>query len=67
MFVSIKEETQEFAAKYLCDMSKAIAAVGLASSFFKGMPWFWRISLIIIALVFLIISVIIIEKKGDKK
>ena len=67
MRIVINEAAWEFIAKYLCDMSKAISAVGLASSFFKTLPWDWRIGLVVIAIAFLIISVIIINNKGGKQ
>ena len=67
MLGSLKKETQEFVAKYLCDMSKAISTIGLATYFFKDLPWFLRIALTFVALAFLILSVILIEKKGDQK
>jgi len=69
MFVKIiiSKETQEFLAKYLGDLSKAIFTVGFASYFFKDMPWFLRIGLLTLAIVFLIVSVIILENKGESK
>jgi uncharacterized membrane protein (DUF485 family) len=63
---TIKENTQEFVAKYLCDMSKAIATVGLASNFFGGLSWGWRIGLVLFAIAFLMTSVILINSKGEK-
>jgi len=61
----LTEETQEFIAKYLGDLSKAIITVGFASYFFKDLPWFLRIGFPFLAVVFLITSVIIIENKGE--
>ena len=65
--VKIKEETLEFIAKYLGDMSKAILTVGLASYFFKDLPLAIRFGLVLFAMSFLIGSVIIINKKGGQK
>ena len=53
-------------AKYLGDLSKAIITVGFASYFFKDLPLFLRIGFLILAIVFLTISVILIENKGEK-
>ncbi len=61
----IKNETQEFIAKYLGDLSKAIITVGFASYFFKDLPFLWRIGSGSLALAFLALSVIIINNKGE--
>jgi hypothetical protein len=63
--ITIKEETKEFMAKYLGDLSKAILTVGFASYFFKDLPLFLRFGFESLAVVFLIFSVILIEKKGE--
>ncbi len=63
----LTKETQEFIAKYLGDLSKAILTVGLASYFFEKMPMPLRIGFTFAALVFFVTSVILIEKKGDQK
>ena len=65
LFMRIKEETLEFIAKYLGDLSKAIITVGFASYFFKDMPLLWRFGCGIAALVFLSMSVILINRKGE--
>ena len=62
----LKQDAQEFIAKYLGDLSKAIITVGFASHFFKEMPAYLRAGCFITALVLFISSVIIIEKKGDQ-
>ena len=63
---TIKEDTQEFVAKYFCDMSKAILTVGMASYFFKDMHWLWRLGLFILSIAFLFFSVILMERKAGK-
>lgn len=63
MLYFIKEETQEFIAKFLGDLSKAIFTVGFASYFFEDLPFFWRFGCGATAVVFLIASVILIETK----
>ena len=60
-------ESQDFIAKYLGDLSKAILTVGFASYFFEKLPAVLRFGFIIIALVFFICSVIIIENQGGRK
>ena len=67
MHIILTEETQEFIAKYLGDLSKAIVTVGFASYFFKDMPLFLRLGCAILAIVLLFICVIILENKGGKK
>ena len=57
--------TQEFIAKYLGDLSKAILTVGLASYFFKEMILLLRIGFPVLAVVFFISSVILMESKGE--
>ncbi len=64
MFKKIKMETQEFIAKYFSDLSKAIFAVGFASYFFKDLPFFLRVVFSLLALVFFLASVILMELKG---
>jgi hypothetical protein len=61
----LTNETQEFIAKYIGDLSKAIITVGFASYFFKDMPLLLRLGLFILAIVLFIVSVIIIETKGE--
>jgi Na+/phosphate symporter len=60
----LTKETQDFIAKYLGDMSKAILTVGFASYFFEKLPWPLRIGFILAAFALFIISVTMIEKKG---
>ena len=60
----LTKEAQEFIAKYLGDLSKAIITVGFASYFFKDMPILLRFGFGILAIVFFIVSVILIENKG---
>ena len=59
------KETQEFIAKYLGDLSKAIVTVGFASYFFKDLPFYLRVGCVITALVLFLLSVILIETKGE--
>jgi len=61
----LTEETQEFIAKYFGDMSKAIITVGFASYFFKDMTLLLRLGLFMLAIVLFIISVILMENKGE--
>lgn len=65
MKLIVTRETRDFIAKYLGDLSNAIITVGFASYFFKDLPWFLRAGFLILAVVFLMISVIIIENKGE--
>ena len=65
MIIGIKERTQDFIAKYFGDLSKAVLTVGLASHFFKELPIFLRIGLVVLAFVFFTVSVILIERKGE--
>ncbi len=65
--ITIKEETQEFIAKYLGDLSKAILTVGFASYFFEKLPATLRVGFIVAAVVFFVLSAIIIENKGGRK
>ena len=65
--VTIKEETQEFIAKYLGDLSKAILTVGFASYFFEKLPVILRVGFIMVAVVFFVSSAILIENKGGRK
>jgi hypothetical protein len=60
----ITKDTQDFIAKYLGDLSKAILTVGLASYFFEKMPLLLRVGFLALAIVFLVASVIILERKG---
>jgi hypothetical protein len=60
----ITKDTQDFIAKYLGDLSKAILTVGLASYFFEKMPLLLRVGFLGLAIVFLVASVIILERKG---
>jgi hypothetical protein len=62
----LKEEAQEFIAKYLGDLSKAILTVGFASYFFEKLPFLLRAVFLSVAIVFFITSVIIIERKGGQ-
>ena len=65
--MKIKKEVQEFIAKYFGDLSKAIVTVGIASYFFKEMTLPLRILCGVMALVFFIIAVIIINNlQGEK-
>ncbi len=64
--IKVKKETLEFIARYLGDLSKAIITVGFASYFFKDMPLLWRYGCGAIAIVFLLISVILIDRKGER-
>ena len=64
---TMKEETQEFIAKYLGDLSKAILAVGFASYFFEKLPVTLRVGFIVAAVAIFVLSAIIIENKGGRK
>ena len=68
MPIILNEKTQEFIAKYLGDLSKAILTVGFASYFFEKLPLLLRVGCGVLALAFLIISVILISNsdKGEK-
>ena len=63
----LTEETQEFIAKYLGDLSKAIITVVFASYFFEKLNVLLRLGFVLAAIVFFMISVIIIENKGGQK
>ncbi len=63
----LTKETQEFIAKYLGDLSKAILTVGFASYFFEKLNVILRFGFILAAIVLFVISVIMIESKGDQK
>ena len=65
MKLILTKDSQEFIAKYLGDLSKAIFTVGFASYFFKDLPLFLRIGCGSLALVFFVLSVILMENKGD--
>ena len=67
MINSIKEGTLDYIARYFGDLSKAVITVGLASHFFKEMPVFLRIGLIIVAFTLFVLSAILIERKGERK
>ena len=62
MKLILKKEVQDFIAKYIGDLSKAIVTIGFASHFFKESSIFWRVGFYILASVFFVTSVIIIEK-----
>ena len=62
MRLILTKEALDFIAKYLGDLSKAILTICLASYFFEKMPLFLRLGLPVVAVVFLTISVIIIER-----
>ena len=64
--IKLNKETLEFIARYPGDLSKAIITVGFASYFFKDMPIVWRYGCGLLAVVFLLISVILINRRGDK-
>ena len=66
MRIILNEETQEFIAKYLGDLSKAILTVGFASYFFEKLTLPFRIGFIILSMIFLFISIIMMSKKGGK-
>jgi hypothetical protein len=67
VWIKNKKEVQEFVAKYFGDISKAIVTVGIASYFFKELPLPLRIGCGIMAVVFFMIAVIIInDLQGDK-
>ena len=61
-----KDETQEFVAKYFSDLSKAIITVGFASYFFEKLGFGLKITFIITAIAFFILSVILMERKGGR-
>jgi hypothetical protein len=63
----LTKETQEFIAKYLGDLSKAILTVGFASYFFEKLNVILQFGFILAAIVLFVISVIMIESKGDQK
>ena len=65
MISRVKEKTQDYIAKYFGDLSKAVITVGLASHFFKEMPTFLRAGLGVVAIALFMLSVILIEKKGE--
>ncbi|MDO8675993.1 MAG: hypothetical protein Q7K71_07805 [Candidatus Omnitrophota bacterium] len=60
----IQPDTQDLLAKYFTDMSKAICTVALATHFFSNITLWLRIGIFSLALVFLAIGVILMEKKG---
>ena len=55
-----------FIAETITDIGKVIFAVGLASYFFEKLPIFWRITGIILSLIFIFFGVIIYPEGGDK-
>src|SRR3989338_3150048 len=57
---------QEFIAKFLADLDKAIFAVGLASYFFQNFPAWLRVTLCVMFVVLAVLSVVIHPRKeGD--
>ena len=60
------EETWEFMAKIFCNLGTNIVSIGFASYFFKDLPLPFRIAFGILGLSFLIYSIYMISKKGDK-
>ena len=64
--IILNEETQEFIAKYFGDLSKAILTVGFASYFFEKLTLPFRIGFIILSLIFLLVSIMLMSKKGGK-
>jgi Ca2+-dependent lipid-binding protein len=64
--ITLNEETQEFIAKIYCTLGTNIASIGIASFFFKDMPLPFRIIFAIVSIGFMIYSVFIMAKKGDK-
>ncbi len=60
----IQPDTQDLLAKYFTDLSKAICTVGLATYFFNTMPLYLRIGFFVLALVFLAVGAILMNKKG---
>jgi hypothetical protein len=67
VLIKNKKEVWDFIAKYFGDLSKAIVTVGVASYFFKEMPMPLRILCGVMALVFLVISVIIINNQQGEE
>ena len=65
--ITLTTESQDFIAKYLGDLSKAILTVGFASYFFEKLPMILRVGFFLTALAFFIYSVILIENKGGQK
>lgn len=63
---AINKDTQEFVAKIYCDLGKNIVSIGVASYFFKDMPLFFRIGFAILGVAFIVISVRLYAKKGEK-
>ena len=65
--LTLTTEAQDFIAKYLGDLSKAILTVGFASYFFEKLPVVLRIGFTMVAVAFFIYSVMLIESKGGQK
>ena len=57
-------EKQEYIAKCLGDLGKAVFAVGVASYFFNTFPILFRIALGIFCMISLVVSIIIYPNKG---
>ena len=53
-------DQQEFGAKTICDLGKALFAIAFASSFFKGFPFYARIILMIICFSFILGSIFLL-------
>ena len=66
MRIILNEETQEFIAKYFGDLSKAILTVGFASYFFEKLTFPFRIGFVILSLMLLLLSILMLSKKGGK-
>ena len=67
IMIILQDETWEFVAKIISDLGKAVLTVGFASYFFEKLPATLRVGFIVAAVVFFVLSAIIIENKGGRK
>ncbi len=66
MHILLNKVAEEFTAKIYCDLGKNIVSIGFASYFFKDLPLPFRVGFVILGVSFLIVSVYLISKEGDK-
>ena len=66
--ITLDESTNEFIARNVADLGKAILTVGFASYFYEKMSLYLRISIPLVGLFCLVSSVIIhFRRKGAKQ
>ncbi len=62
----INSETWEFAAKTINDLGKNILTVGFASYFFEKLSLPIRVGLGILGIVLILVSIVMLSRKGGK-